>query len=529
MKHTAKFALALLVLLTLAPLTALASTELLKDATFTSTINKKHAKNVESPKANVYVFKKAGRYSGEIQVEFTVADPSKFTALTLIKSQSISKITLNGKAIPLPLAGMIYRTIPGIPTSLLKTGKNELRLKWSQTVKARTPKAKKGKPAPKPVPNPAKLDVSTLTLTLLGQTADALAFQTGPVLGHAGETFFTVSCRTNMIAPVTLTCGKKTYTSKPALLHTFKVDRLAPATKYSYSLTAQLGCCNNAVAKTSGPHTTCTLPTTMPFTFAALGDSRTSAENWAKVGGALGKVSPAPVLSVFVGDMVSAGRHDFIWDKSYFSRAKRYFASIPYYPIIGNHEQKAPLYLKLFQTPSGKTTWSQNVGGVLLIGIDDSEDFSAGSERVKWFEGLLAKSKAKYIFLFAHCPAWTSGSHGSITPDGLPKAPSIRNAQTVLLPLMKKYGGTAMVAGHDHFYERSEPTTGVTMIISGGAGAPLRSKVKDAIKQNPHSKVFERKLHYCLFKVTAKTCTMTVVTPDGKTIDTRTWKARKVK
>ena len=528
MNRTTK--LTLLALLTLTPLATLAEAiDLLKGATKTVTLGKKHAKTAESPKANVVVFKKAGTYSGTMKVQFTVGDPSKFAALTLAKSSRISKITLNGKAVPLPLEGMSYKTIPGIPASLLKAGKNELRLTWTQTVKARTPKAKKGKPAPKPILSPAKLDVSKLTLKLAGQTADALAFQTGPILGYAGETFFTVSCRTNMIAAVTLTCGNKTYSSKPALLHTFKVDGLAPATNYSYSLCAMknVGWGITPVWKTSGAHTTRTLPAAMPFTFAALGDGRTRPQDWAKVAASVTKAKP--VLSVFVGDMVSAGRQDYQWDEQHFGVAKRYFASIPYYPIIGNHEQNAPLYLKIFQTPGGDTTWSQTVGGVLLIGIDCGQDWSKTSEKTKWLESVLAKSKANYIFLFSHAPAWTSGTHGKLTDKGLPKERGILEAQTVLMPLLNKYGAAAMIAGHDHFYERSEPTTGVTMIISGGAGAPLRGKAATAAKQNPHSKVFASKLHYCLFKVTAETCTMTVITPDGKTIDTRTWPARDVK
>jgi hypothetical protein len=95
------------------------------------------------------------------------------------------------------------------------------------------------------------------------------------------------------------------------------------------------------------------------------------------------------------------------------------------------------------------------------------------------------------------------------------------------MPLLEKYNATAMFAGHDHFYERSEPEGGVTAFVTGGAGAPLRNKAKDAAKQNPYSKVFEKRLHYCLITVGEDSCTLEALTPEGEVLDTRTWKARK--
>jgi hypothetical protein len=492
--------------------------DLLTGGTRELTVDKKRAADTESPRKDVLVFKKAGKYSGEMRIQFTVEDPAQFTALTLQKPSSIRPVSLNGNPIPLPLEGMSYKTIPGIPSALLKKGINELRLNWKQTVKSSESKKDES-----PVLRPAKLSAAKVDVQLLGQTPSALAFQTGPILGHAGETFFTVSCRTTLPAEVALRCNGQTQISAPALLHTFKIEGLKPATTYSYSLHARLVPKGKGIVSTPG-YSTRTLPASEPFVFAALGDSRTRPKEWAKVGTAVAEAKPA--FSVFVGDMVTAGRSDFQWDEQYFGPVKNYFATLPYYPIIGNHEQNAPLFLEIFQTPGGETTWSQTVGPVLLIGIDGSKDWSKESPQTKWLEDLLAKSTAKYIFLFNHYPAWTSGGHGGLTEQGLPNERPIREAQTILMPLLKKYNATAMIAGHDHFYERSEPTNGVTMIISGGAGAPLRGKSKTAEKQNPHSTVFVSQLHYCLFSVTAETCTMKAVTPEGEVLDTRQWPAR---
>jgi hypothetical protein len=213
----------------------------------------------------------------------------------------------------------------------------------------------------------------------------------------------------------------------------------------------------------------------------------------------------------------------------FFGPAKDPLATIPTFAAIGNHEQNSPLFLRMLPTPNGKKNWSQQIGPVLLIGIDGSMDWNTGSKLAKWLDETLAGSKAKFIFLLNHYPAWTSSRHGGLNGQGRPNERPIRLGQDVIMPLLRKYGATAMISGHDHIYERSEPPDGVTVIITGGAGAPLYEKSSRADKQNPHSKVLARAHHFCLFSVKGNTCSMKAVTVDGKVIDTRTWKARKVK
>ena len=245
----------------------------------------------------------------------------------------------------------------------------------------------------------------------------------------------------------------------------------------------------------------------------------------AKVAAAVAAARPA--FSVFLGDMVASGNVDDQWDQMHFGPAKEYFATIPYYPVIGNHERNCSLFLRLFQTPSGDKNWAQRIGPMLLIGIDGGMNWEAGGELATWLEAQLAAgSDAKFIFLATHYPAWSSGSHAKLGEDGAPRETPARLAQQVIMPLLAKYGATAMLAGHDHFYERSEPPEGVTMIVSGGAGVRLRDKWADAETQNPHSKAFAKRYHYCVFTIEGDTCTMQAVTPDGEVLDERTWPAR---
>jgi len=66
----------------------------------------------------------------------------------------------------------------------------------------------------------------------------------------------------------------------------------------------------------------------------------------------------------------------------------------------------------------------------------------------------------------------------------------------------------------------------ITQVISGGAGAPLYGKAENAEEFNPHSEVYEMRLHYCLFEVDGDECTMQAIDTNGVVFDTRTWEAR---
>ncbi len=463
------------------------------------------------------IFKKAGKHDITFRAIFQVENPENFVSLSLEKSPQIKNLTLNGKSIPKPFEGTTYKIIPGSPVSLLKKGENEFQATWTQKVKVQ-----KNKKDSKTSFVPNQINSVDLDIRLFGMTSSALAFQTGPILGYASENMFTVSCRVNMPAEVVLEVNGREYVSKKALLHSFKVKGLTAHTQYQYSLKARVSPKDDFQASI-GPFSMRTLNGGDKFSFAVLGDSRSLPDDWAKVATAV--VAKKPEFAIFVGDMVTWGRNDYEWDEQFFCPAKNFFSSIPFYAVIGNHEGNCPLFTQIFPTPGGKN-WSQKIGTILIIGIDGTMDWESNGVQTKWLENILANSKAKFIFLNSHYPAWTSGCHGGLK-NGRPQEKPIKLAQDVLMPLLKKYNATAMFAGHDHFYERSEPDDGVSMIISGGAGAPLRNKVENSEKQNPHSKVFASKLHYCFLTVDKDVCTIKVITPDNVVIDTRIWKARK--
>jgi acid phosphatase type 7 len=421
---------------------------------------------------------------------FSLEKAGDWQSLTLQSSPSIKTCTLNGARVTLPVSGMHYATLPGISPKLLKTGENTLQVEFRNKA-------------------------ASAAVALEPLTAAELDFQTEPVLGDAGSHYFTVGCRTNMPAQVTLEIGDKTWESPEGLVHTFRPTRLHTATEQSYTLTARIA--GGSVRKQIGPFHTKTLPRSgQPLRFAALGDSRTYPKDWARVAAAV--VAKHPMFVLFSGDMVADGREDRLWDEQFFSVARPYHASIPNFYVNGNHEDRSPLVGSLLPI-ANRIHWKKVIGDTLFIGIDGAADWSEKGENLKWLESTLKASQESFIFLNSHYPPWSSGPHGA----GNESTSLI--ARKNILPLMKKYGATAFLAGHEHNYERCEPPEGVTVIVSGGAGAPLYPKLVTSA-QNPYSKVFASVHNFCLFTIDGGKCTMQALTPDGKVLDNKIWPAR---
>ena len=218
-----------------------------------------------------------------------------------------------------------------------------------------------------------------------------------------------------------------------------------------------------------------------------------------------------PELVITTGDLASSGKMDELWDKDFFGPARDLFATVPVYAVLGNHDAASPVFFEMIHGPNGDgrdKNWSQTLGDVLLIGID-------GQHAGEFVESALKGSRAKFAFLATHYPAYSSGPHGD--NDG---------SKNVLMPILAKYKATAMLAGHDHAYERSEPPAGegVTCIVTGGGGAPTYGK----LKPNSYSKVFAATLHFCLFEIQDDVCHMKAIDTAGKVLDEKTFPARAV-
>ncbi len=432
--------------------------------------------------------------SAGAQATFEVGDLDAIAAVQVVpgRNKGNPNIKLNGKGFAVPLAGIEYGSFPIDPQTYLVKGQNVLTASAAANLQLQV------------IP-PAAAD-----------------FILGPMLGAIAGDYFTAACRTNVPGVVTVTAktdaGKEiSASSARGFYHRFKIA-LPEGTK-SFTYTAALK--SGAATKSTAPREVA-IPGAPgnPLHFIAAGDSRTNSRVWASAAAAILKAKPQ--FMIHTGDFAKFGHTDHAWGREFFNPARDLLASVPIYGVPGNHDDNSPIFFEMFYAPSdgGKSNkWHQQIGDVLLIGMETG----AKGDPTPWLKPILEASKAKFIFVFTHYPAWSSGMHG--------KEIHTHVSRNVVMPLLAQYHATAMIGAHDHDYERNEPAAdkGVMCIVSGGLGAPTRPMDGTSASRNPYSKKFVEALHYCLIDVEGDKCTLKAIDLEGKIIDEIAFKPRQTK
>ena len=418
-------------------------------------------------------------------------------------------VLLNGQELTGTVPGMVYNRIPAIPTALLKQGANELAVRAEAT--SDSARRQRG-----------------FSMRLRAVKASDLAYTITPIVGQVGDDFFTVCALTNLPTAMTLQIAGpdgKTIDkagSKSEFSHQFRIEGLAPGV-YKYTASASLASVDGATPVTAKGEVKVG-PVGDKWRLVALGDSRSDPKAWRKVILAAGKQNPA--LIIHSGDLVANGADYDSWPRDFSSPASEVLASTPFYPVWGNHDGTGLMLDRIFSLPGVSDRWAQERGGLLMIGIDGTANWKPASPNYAWLEKTLAQSKAPYILLVTHYPPVSSSGHGKLAEDGLPAEQPMRVGRQTIMPLLERYGVQAIIAGHDHCYERSEVNGLITVIITGGAGAPAYGKASDAKVRNPYGQVFESTPHFTVFDVSPESVAMQALTPEGRVIDTRSWKPR---
>lgn len=459
---------------------------------------------------SLITFQKPGTIPLSVRIEFEVKTKPAGAVLKFTKPQSITGWRLNSEPLLEPTKDMALGQLNGIPAMSLKPGRNVLEARFDQRVDNKS----------------GHLDpISTGANHFELRPADLkeFAISTGPVLGAAGYDYFTVGCRTSMPATVTLECDGRKWTSKPGYVHLLRAEGLKQGQAYEYKLVANL-------AGKGSPTTTVrsktwkvkTLSSKTPLVFAAVGDARSNPKIWGKITQEILKFHPQFVAHT--GDIVRNGLDYASWDNQFAAPASEFLATIPCFFAFGNHEDNAGMLDQLFGYPNSDRNYTETIGPAQIFIIDRYfSNWEQNSPKVDWLQKELAQSKARFVFAFAHPPAWSSGSHDT--------DPVSRN---VIFPILQRYSATAFIAGHDHCYERSEPGT-TTMLIAGGGGAELHQAIKQP--DNPFSAIYRSEYNFLIFTVDENRCEVKAYafgdasTPDDQrkteVIDSRVWGPRK--
>lgn len=299
--------------------------------------------------------------------------------------------------------------------------------------------------------------------------------------------------------------------------HKSIITHLKPNTTYSYDV---LG---DGTGRGQGTFTT--YPDSIqPFHFAVLGDTRTRHDFHQRIVNRM--IQEDPLFVVNTGDLVSRGNHMEDWEH-FFRINDKLTRHVPYYPVLGNHEQNSDNYYNFFSLPGNESYYFFSVGDALFIVLDmDGPDYNPPlylegekldafwnnisrkyfEEEKVWLENILSLNEdAGYIFVFFH-PTWYSIKSSRVADAEL--------RREFWGDVFERYGVTAVLNGHDHYYHHAEHG-GVHYVVTAGGGAPLYDT--DAIQ--PETVKYQKIEHFMRIDVGLSETTMKAIDINGELIE----------
>jgi hypothetical protein len=141
-----------------------------------------------------------------------------------------------------------------------------------------------------------------------------------------------------------------------------------------------------------------------------------------------------------------------------------------FWPSLGNHDWHSigcnangcdGAYVDYFTLPENERYYDVDLGLLRLYALDshstEPDGVAADSAQANWLRDALATSDACFDVVYFHHPPYSSGQHGS--------SEHMRWPFTV-------WGADAVLAGHDHIYERLE-ADGIPYFVNGLGGRSL--------------------------------------------------------
>ena len=296
----------------------------------------------------------------------------------------------------------------------------------------------------------------------------------GPYIAESGRNSVTIRWESDINSPALVLFDKTSVLRKksPAkiigrqnkfYLYEAKLTGLYQDTKYFY--TVKCGKTKSAVTYFK------TMPSvTTPFSFIAMGDSRSNRDVFEKIIAQSIKLNPDLVISM--GDLVAQGGSFDQWNSHFFKVAQKLINHVLFISTLGDHEGDGDngnlfRYYFLPRMNTDSLWFSFDFGNAHFVSLDYRHPYE--KKMIEWFKKDMEQTDAKWKFVFMHRPCYNLGGHRSTW------------GRDVWPALFTKYKIDIVFAGHSHQYERFFPVKPdnqpdswpVTYITTGGAGAGL--------------------------------------------------------
>jgi len=252
-----------------------------------------------------------------------------------------------------------------------------------------------------------------------------------------------------------------------------------------------------------------TLPASGALDFVMFGDS--GAGSAAQFAVAQVLTRRAPDLVVHLGDIVYPHFTFGQTDTRCLSVYRQLLRTTPFFFTWGNHDLYGGTepFTTAFRQPTNDTPWlthqaertrpefyySFDAGdahfAVLFWPYSSQYYMRENCPQLQWLEADLAASTKPWKFLCLHHPVNTSGGHRNddYNFNGIPDRNEVA-AQ--LMPVAARHGVQVIFSGHDHNFERFHPVNQTHTVVTGGGGIILYGMVE----RDANSASFHSRWHY---------------------------------
>ncbi|MDP0491862.1 MAG: LamG-like jellyroll fold domain-containing protein [Verrucomicrobiota bacterium JB023] len=203
-----------------------------------------------------------------------------------------------------------------------------------------------------------------------------------------------------------------------------------------------------------------------------------------------------PNFLIIGGDLVTTGKNKSHWTEHFFPNMDPIISRVPFYPVLGNHEQNAEYYYDYMHLPEPEYFYTFVQGDIQFFMIDSNKSLAPDSEQYQWLDEQLAASDSTWkIAVHHHPPHSSDDDYGNDWKRPIKEATNgDRNARQ-LTTLYDKHGVDIVWTGHIHSYERTwllregQPVEkdGTLYLITGGAGGGLE-------RFGPYRPIFQRQI-----------------------------------
>lgn len=248
--------------------------------------------------------------------------------------------------------------------------------------------------------------------------------------------------------------NKKIKDKEKTKFHQITLDGLSAGTEYFYKISGDGYSSEIYRFKTAPEENT-------PFKFIVFGDTRTRHDVHREIVKKIIEKNPDFVINT--GDLIGNGDILSDWDV-FFEINKELMRTIPYYPVLGNHEADSKNYFDFFALPAGERYYSFSWGNSHFIVLDSNGRYLKSKKQQDFLRSELEKNKdKKFIFVIFHHPPYSATDARRLERE---------NIRYYFGRILEEFRPDVVFNGHDHNYQHYF-IRGIHYIVTGGGGAPL--------------------------------------------------------